>query len=361
MTSAIGYVRPLGPDAGARERDEADHLGALHHAASRRGWELRDTIVDCDGVRDREVLRTMNAGAAELLVLTDADRWVGPEDRLDLATIAEQNGWRVVCTSTGFEQGSEAGELMLAHYRRLRAHSPLSDVPIPPARLRRRVTGSEDLVTFDTGGSMHVAAMAELLESIGAPLATRGAILDFGCGCGRLLRHLGRIAPGAQLVGADTDSDAIEWVRANLDVEAFHLSELPPSTLPGATFDVALAFSVFTHLDEAHQDAWLEELHRVMRPDGVLVASINHETALHWHRQHPLADLPPGTEDELDARGIAFWRDDGWEQVFPDWYHTTHHRTEYVREHWGRWFELLRVRAAGASPLQDLVALRRKS
>ncbi|HEY0382006.1 MAG TPA: class I SAM-dependent methyltransferase [Candidatus Elarobacter sp.] len=48
----------------------------------------------------------------------------------------------------------------------------------------------------------------------------------------------------------------------------------PPSDLPAESFDVIYAYSVFTHLSEELQRAWIEEFRRLLRPGGVLVASV---------------------------------------------------------------------------------------
>ena len=52
---------------------------------------------------------------------------------------------------------------------------------------------------------------------------------------------------------------------------------------PDAYFDLIFNHSVFTHLDENYQDAWLAELERVTKPGGVLVLSVS--------GQHPFSEL----------------------------------------------------------------------
>ena len=45
---------------------------------------------------------------------------------------------------------------------------------------------------------------------------------------------------------------------------------MPPSSLPSAQFDIAFAYSVFSHLSPKAHLAWRTELARVMRPNGLL-------------------------------------------------------------------------------------------
>ena len=45
---------------------------------------------------------------------------------------------------------------------------------------------------------------------------------------------------------------------------------LPPLLFPDCAFDLVFAISVFTHLDEQYQLAWLAELRRVAQPGAIL-------------------------------------------------------------------------------------------
>jgi methylase of polypeptide subunit release factors len=47
------------------------------------------------------------------------------------------------------------------------------------------------------------------------------SILDFGCGCGRMLLWLPELGRKRALHGTDIDADAIDWCRE-------HLPEPPP-------------------------------------------------------------------------------------------------------------------------------------
>src|SRR5215510_2331007 len=62
-------------------------------------------------------------------------------------------------------------------------------LPLPPATLRVRVAGTADIESFLHGGQLGAETVRELLAAGGRPLDQCHAILDFGCGCGRVLRH----------------------------------------------------------------------------------------------------------------------------------------------------------------------------
>src|SRR5262249_20518261 len=152
----------------------------------------------------------------------------------------------------------------------------------------------------------------------GRPLAEFRRILDFGCGCGGTLVWLRDLAPHSALDGTDIDASAIEWCRANVETTTFATnSARPPLAYRDAQFDFVYAISVFTHLDEDFQRAWLAELRRILRPDGIALVTLHGPNA--W-REMPAAD-----QSTLARDGFVFVRNDASRGLFPDWYQTAFH------------------------------------
>jgi SAM-dependent methyltransferase len=117
--------------------------------------------------------------------------------------------------------------------------------------------------------------MDAVLRKNDRPLSSFGRILDFGCGCGRLIRHL-PAHTGAELSGSDYNPALIEWCRDNLPFATFETNGLaPPLAFPDASFDFIYARSVFTHLPEDLQHLWIRELHRVLAPGGTLYLTMH--------------------------------------------------------------------------------------
>ena len=146
--------------------------------------------------------------------------------------------------------------------------------PLPPESLRQIVAaaGSEE---FLWTGLVDLRNVLALLARHGRSSPVGGpAVLDFGCGCGRLLRFLAQ-APGAwRAVGTDVNRSHVAWCREELTrVEARQNDVLPPLDLPERSFDCIYSVSIFTHLREGVALAWLSELARLLRPGGVLVAT----------------------------------------------------------------------------------------
>ncbi len=138
-------------------------------------------------------------------------------------------------------------------------------------------------------------------EHAGLNLRTVGAILDFGCGAGKNLR-VWREIHGVRLVGVDINERQIEWAAAHVPgCEFHHTSPDPPLPFPARSFDLINAASVFTHIPFELQNAWLDELHRILRPDGMLVATVS-------GRYHAAVQL--GDDGLADAGAVALEPDD---------------------------------------------------
>lgn len=129
------------------------------------------------------------------------------------------------------------------------------------------------------------------LRRCGRSFSDRRAILDFGCGDGRLLAHLVRLAPGASIVGVDVVPDAVARCRRRFPRCRFEVGPVtPPLRLDGG-FDLILSYSVFTHLSEANHKAWLKDLAGLLRPGGVMAHTVHSMTAVERMRQFSPANL----------------------------------------------------------------------
>ena len=102
-------------------------------------------------------------------------------------------------------------------------------------------------------------------------------ILDWGCGPGRIIRHLPDLIPEAKSYnGTDYNSKSINWCAENLSSIRFTQNELfPPLPFEDNSVDLIYGISIFTHLSESAHEAWLNELYRVLRPNGVLFLTLH--------------------------------------------------------------------------------------
>lgn len=142
---------------------------------------------------------------------------------------------------------------------------------LPPASLRYLVAGTPDAAWFLEGGRLAAESIREALIRDGTTIDEMGRLLDFGCGCGRVIRHWKGL-PASEVYGCDYNSRPIEWDRRNLAFAHFETNQaMPPLPFSDAHFDLIYALSVFTHLTEEAQRAWVAELSRVLRPGAYLL------------------------------------------------------------------------------------------
>ena len=209
---------------------------------------------------------------------------------------------------------------------------------LPPAYLRVKVCGMIPPDDYLAGGKRHALTLLAAVKSTGDDPAKIAKVLDFGCGCGRVVSAFQSCLPQAHFYGTDAEADLIAWPRRHLKDAEFQVnSVVPPLSYPDHSFDLIYAISVFTHLDEEQQFAWLEELRRTAKPGALLILTV----------------LPLAEESKFE-----FVKNNAWSDFFPDHYHTAYHGRAYLQENWSRYFTILdyQVQAIG---LQDAVVLRR--
>jgi SAM-dependent methyltransferase len=155
------------------------------------------------------------------------------------------------------------------------ADLPSDGLPLPPARLRLLVDGrSGDAGRFLALGRPMFESIRDAVVAAGRRPSELGAVLDFGCGCGRVLRHWHGVE-GPEIHGSDYNPDLIDWVREGLPFVHPNVNGLaPPTAYEDDKFDLIYALSVFTHLDRELQDAWIAEFRRILRPGGLLIVSV---------------------------------------------------------------------------------------
>ncbi len=99
-------------------------------------------------------------------------------------------------------------------------------------------------------------------------------LLDVGCGDGAFAAGLREERPGGdlQIWGLELDPDAGARAQAHLHRVLIGPAQTTVTSLPAATFDCVVLNDVLEHM--AWPEEFLRALHRVLRPGGVLVASI---------------------------------------------------------------------------------------
>jgi SAM-dependent methyltransferase len=148
------------------------------------------------------------------------------------------------------------------------------DAPLPPDDLAYDAYGTLDW-TFYWGFGKLIAEF--LAPRFRAHTDGAGHVLEWGCGPARIIRHLpARLGPEWRVSGSDVNPATIRWCAANLPGIAFAQNGAePPLAFDAASFDCAYAVSVFTHLSADLQRRWAADLGRVLKPDGLLICTLN--------------------------------------------------------------------------------------
>jgi SAM-dependent methyltransferase len=223
-------------------------------------------------------------------------------------------------------------------------------LPLPPARLRAQAGPRHaDAGFFLRSGGLHAELIRELLREQGASVEGCSAILDWGCGCGRVLRHWARLE-GPSIFGCDINPKMVAWCRANLSFADVTLNDVaPPLPHADSSFDLVYAFSVITHLTEELQQRWLAECRRILAPGGFLLVSTLGEYYLSRQRL-----TQAERESFLDGKVVVLYEGAPGTSLC-----SAYHPPRYVHEHLARDFDVVGFRPAADEGRHDIHLLRK--
>ena len=153
---------------------------------------------------------------------------------------------------------------------------------VPPKNLRLWVGPFGDPERFRRSGNQTVSQLKKLCG-----LENDSRVLDIGCGCGRVALSLTNYLDKGHYDGFDVARPLVSWCSQNITpkvpnfrfkwVNVFNGGWNPDGKLkasefrfpyPSATFDLAWATSVFTHMLPKDTGHFLAEIGRVLKPGG---------------------------------------------------------------------------------------------
>ena len=222
-------------------------------------------------------------------------------------------------------------------------------VRIPPPHLMFLVSGRRDVAWFLSSGELGARSLQDILGKNAIEIATLDSILDFGCGIGRVLRHLPALT-GARLFGCDYNRKLIAWCRARLPFAAFSISRAQERLeYNDASFDLVYALSVFTHFTETQHKFWIGELRRILRPGGYLF--------LTTHGKYYEDQIPDHLRKRFrDGEFVVAEPDRAGQNIC-----AAFHPEKYVRGELARGWDIIDFVEQGAlgNPRQDVYLLRK--
>ena len=217
-------------------------------------------------------------------------------------------------------------------------HVTTAALPYPPLELANRVgsldAAAEPMEFYDELGRR---AYTEIVSRLPSDWVFAGKrILDFGCGAGRTLRHFTKETSEAEVWGCDIDQPSVSWLNENLcpPFNVFLNGPEPPLDQPDSSFDLIWGISVFTHLADSWS-RWLVELHRLLRPDGLLYLTFMGQGT------SQLIAGEPWDENKVGMNVLKCGQ--SWDLGGP----MAMHSPWWIEEHWGRAFEILSLSPDG--------------
>jgi len=165
----------------------------------------------------------------------------------------------------------------------------------PPEKLRVWVGGATEEI-FTAVGRNVALNLFDVIEPLNLLKTKENTVLDFGCGCGRVIQNLRALYPNCTYYGVDPDSSGIQWCQENLnDIGTFIKSSTRPPLNLNVQFD-------FIYLEK------------------------------------------------------GFWyRDSSYNPIGKDYYDVVWHTKEYVAKHWSKYFQIVKHIDKGINNHQDLI------
>jgi len=183
------------------------------------------------------------------------------------------------------------------------------------------------------------------------------AVLDFGCGWGRMARFFLKDVRSPNLHGMDVDPEVIGLCRRLFAYGRFETcNPHPPAPAGDATYDIVYAYSVFSHLNEQISSEWVHEFSRILGPGGLLIATTqprrfidfcaslrqtpSHESVWHQYLARSFLDRDQALRD-YDAGKFLHSATGGGEHRPSSFYGESIIPRAYVEQHWTRDLELV--------------------
>ncbi len=165
------------------------------------------------------------------------------------------------------------------------------DFAAPPAWGMYEAYSYTRYADYAASGEDTARFIADLIRRHGA---ANPAVAEWGCGLARIVRPLQRLT-GWRVTGFDYNGASIAWCANHVSGIAFQKNELdPPLPVGDKAFDALYCISVFTHLPEDLHMAWINEIRRVLKPGGVLIASFHSDQVVDRLRPSEAARFAAG-------------------------------------------------------------------
>ena len=188
----------------------------------------------------------------------------------------------------------------------------------------------------ETYAAVNSGDVPESLVGLGRKLCDHvgpsGRILDVGCGAGRDVRWFA--ARGAQVTGVDLSPAMLAQAR-RLTSAPLHLMDMRRLAFRDARFDGAWCCASLLHLPKQEAPRALSEIHRVLKPGGMLMVSVKEGDGEAWARGYV----------EGVMRFFAYYRRPEMDAILATAGFVVHESADRVLRSHGEWLSFLSIAA----------------
>ncbi|RZJ23767.1 MAG: class I SAM-dependent methyltransferase [Haliea sp.] len=262
--------------------------------------------------------------------------------------------WQACDGFTRLNVTSQFGEHALSYRTAWYLPDSENEAAMPePHEIAEEVGGAGPDIYCAGGATLALRLDAYLRQRFSRSISSFDSVLEWGCGSGRVTRYLGQLQK--RMTAVDLNVPRLAQCAARLPAVRFvpidRLTALPFET---DAFDLVVAPFIAHQLDEPSQHAWLRELRRLVRPGGIVLASVWGQALAQLHRDWGARHLAayrcglyaPGADAALDA-SLAHTGS----------YSGVRHSHDYVLATWGSYFQVVEI-VPGMVHAFDLVVLR---
>lgn len=235
--------------------------------------------------------------------------------------------------------------------------------PLPPASTQEAFCGRSGKLAILQAFEFYKIIRTACQDS-GRPLESMNAVLDFGCGWGRISRCFLRDIAEGKLYGCDIIPHMVKLCNDSIPCYHFTANQaFPPTTYADETFDLVFGFSVFSHLSETAHKKWLDEFYRILKPGGILVQTTRpREFIKVWPKISYVigASDPDKLLREYDEGKFIHLPGGGGEILSENFYGETAIPEKYIQKEWANRFRIQKIVGPGTHIDQNVIIAQKK-
>jgi SAM-dependent methyltransferase len=254
----------------------------------------------------------------------------------------------------------------------------------------------EDSIQVETIGNHGISSLYEpkymyqeirrITELQNKRINKKTTFLDFACGYGRMTRFFMKdIFPG-NLYGSDVTEEFINLCKntfcinynkkmlwKSIEIKFDINNPFPPLKYENKTFDIIMAYSLFSHLSEDAHIAWLREFLRILKTDGLIFLTIRQQNFLTDLKKLSISNNISDYERKMiekfgntsikkrfDNGEYIYSPSGGGYKLTNDFYGDTVIPNQYIYNKWGKWFDIIEHYDDSSRLMQAFICLKPK-